>query len=573
MAQLNDGTVDGTVTIDSNLPTSGTNYANLTDFAAAYNALSGVNANWTVLIESDINQTGNINLAKTVAAGKTVTIKPGVGKTPIINFPGVDNAGFSGQIVIGATSLASLNDVGLLTNNIVIDGSNNGTDSQDLTIRNLNGVVGAHANPRLINIVGNSDNITVKNCIIQNFGNGNNSFCINLQSRTLTGPIFYGPQNITIHNNTLLNTAAGTAGVSGSAGINLTFSNVATPATGAGVSNVTMTSNTIFSRQRGIFINVGTNLTIDQNYIAMNCPSSGFGLGAVQYANAYAGTNGGGPYSLTLTRNTVARMQTVDNATNQSHQAFNLAPGSAGPLGTASITINNNMVGGFNIPSPTSGSSSIRGISIAFLNGSTLTARNNTVVLGPTLPPTSVTTTGLSAAFISPANTLASAAISHNMLYVANGYATSPAALRISGATPVANLTQDFNIFYSAATASPSPVIAQYGASIYGTLAAAQSAVGTLDQNSQEIDFIGSGKATPASIPGLTSGAFIQTAALQPINFRWSSKPVGLKGFDRILLTDIDGNNRSAVASASYPGAHELVSDPLPVAVSAFSLE
>jgi hypothetical protein len=349
--------------------------------------------------------------------------------------------------------------------------------------------------------------------------------------------------------------------------VNITFSTQTyTPVSGDAVKNVTIANNTILSRQRGIFLNGVVNTTITSNVIDMNAGTTGLGLGAVQYNNAYAGAAGGPPYSLTITRNLIRRMRSVDTATNQSHQALNLSPGQSGTLGTASFTIDNNIIGGFDIPGQTAGSGSVRVVSASPLSSSTLNLRNNTLFLGPTL--SSVASTGFSGVLINPANILIST-VQNNIFHSVPGFVTQPALVRYNGSTSTTIITSNNNIYYHGSTGSP--IVGMLGAATFNTLSAFQAAAPSLDANSQEIDTIGAGKATPAVIPALTSGAYVSSAI--PVNLRWASKPVGLKGFNQVLATDIDGNTRSVVSNQSYPGAHELVSDPLPVSVSAFELE
>ncbi len=73
-----------------------------------------------------------------------------------------------------------------LTNNIVIDGSNNGINSRNLTIRNFGGVATAGTNTRLINIVGNAQNVTIKNVTIEQWSNTTSAHAINIQGRGTT---------------------------------------------------------------------------------------------------------------------------------------------------------------------------------------------------------------------------------------------------------------------------------------------------------------------------------------------------------------------------------------------------
>ena len=68
-----------------------------------------------------------------VASGKTVTLKPESGATVTINFSQGASQAINGGLIIGAYSAADANSL-TSTTGFILDGSNNGTSSRDLTL-------------------------------------------------------------------------------------------------------------------------------------------------------------------------------------------------------------------------------------------------------------------------------------------------------------------------------------------------------------------------------------------------------------------------------------------------------
>lgn len=114
----------------------------------------------------------------------TLTIKPAEGVDVTWEFPTVDEM----SAVIGVIDAS----------NVIIDGSNNGTDSRNLTIIN-NATIGEVAPVALFTDVAPGDNITVKNCILKANGSDYESAGIYVDRYT----------NVTIENNEISNADIG----------------------------------------------------------------------------------------------------------------------------------------------------------------------------------------------------------------------------------------------------------------------------------------------------------------------------------------------------------------------------
>ena len=123
---------------------SGGSYATLSDAFAAINS-SGVSGTLTLLIDEDITEpstTTNLN-SPTLTGSNKLVIKPNTSANPIITVQ-------SEPIEINQAS------------QVTIDGSNDGSSSQNMIIRHMTGGSGTS----VIRIRANSDTVTVKNCII-----------------------------------------------------------------------------------------------------------------------------------------------------------------------------------------------------------------------------------------------------------------------------------------------------------------------------------------------------------------------------------------------------------------------
>lgn len=204
--------------------------------------------------------------------GFSLTIKPAPSVTPTITFARAeDQQGFTGNLMIGTNNVGA-NAVLAATDNIIIDGSNTvaGT-TRDLTFSTS----AAYSSSVPIHVNGDADNVTIKNCIVNNFGTatGTNTSALRFTSvqyaagaTDFTGAGYavagtYTPDNWIVDNNEL-NVILAQQGH----GVNSTTTG--TIPAGTFQTNFQITNNDISASIRGIFLNNGLlGSTINNNRI------------------------------------------------------------------------------------------------------------------------------------------------------------------------------------------------------------------------------------------------------------------------------------------------------------------
>jgi len=156
--------------------------------------VKGVSGDVTFLITSDLTEAQNVFLGFD-ARPHTVTIRPAVGETPVVTFSNATgNSSINGAFVLGATSDDWDNLV--TTANIVIDGSNNGTNSRDLTFTTASGA----ATSNFFRLVGRIEDVTWRNT---NMSVQQLSFDVLMVSPLRTNDEDFVPSNLIIENNEL----------------------------------------------------------------------------------------------------------------------------------------------------------------------------------------------------------------------------------------------------------------------------------------------------------------------------------------------------------------------------------
>lgn len=115
---------------------------------------------WTFRIQSDLTETQNIEFGKLNTGGHRIIIKPDTATSATIKFTSLSGRA---HLAIGTTSDVE-DTVGYVkTDNFVIDGSNNGTNSRNLTLMTDPAL---NAAKTVIQVVGNSDGVQIKNCSV-----------------------------------------------------------------------------------------------------------------------------------------------------------------------------------------------------------------------------------------------------------------------------------------------------------------------------------------------------------------------------------------------------------------------
>lgn len=248
-------------------PMSGTYKVGVTDPASDYASLSaavaaintnGVGGNIVLEITSDITEPANIGLGVNTN-GFGITIRPDADADRTITFTQLaDNTSPTGHFVIGyptsGLTVAWSDDNTIGTSNVTIDGYAVGGTTRRLTFTNTNA---AHVGARVIVVVGASNNVTIKNCIVDNkTTNTSSPFCVGAVVRKGTA-IEVGPANLTIENNQL--TALGN---NVAMGVRITNSGTLTTVK---AENLVFRNNTVTARRRLVEINYVNNAEISGN--------------------------------------------------------------------------------------------------------------------------------------------------------------------------------------------------------------------------------------------------------------------------------------------------------------------
>lgn len=331
---------------------------NFTTLKAACDAINATPIIGNVILEitSNLTETANFGLANNTTY--SITIRPDVDAPRVITFTQAgDNGASSGNFIIGLPNVNDWNSIGT-TKNITIDGYSDGGSIRQLTFANQ----AANANTcKPIHMVGNLDNIVVKNCILTDNTNGTSAFgVVSIRVRNASS-VDYIPKNITVDNCVITSVSQYAAGVF--------VSNSGTPV--GRPTGLVFSKNDITVKHRGLSLNyAGTSSTIN-NIIKVN----------QTYVNmasfAIGGTGGGGMVSTTISGNKIIQLATA-----------NIAGGANGiraiqTSGGGDWFIYNNFISGFETPA--TGTTEVLGIRV----GSKSFINNNTIVLN------NVTTTGI----------------------------------------------------------------------------------------------------------------------------------------------------------------------------------
>ncbi|MGB9697307.1 MAG: T9SS type A sorting domain-containing protein [Ignavibacteria bacterium] len=442
-------------------------------------------------------------------SNNTVTIKPNTG--------------------ISATVSGSVNNGAILkiynTDYIIIDGSNSGGTSRDLTISNT-----SSTSPNVI-WVGSSgttpiSNITVKNCILNNGANTSSAVVIS-DGGTVGNPGYFN--NITIQNNQITKAYIGVyanGGTSPQQGSNLSYINNTLTSSGTdaikysglymqGVNGATVKGNVVANFEstsgeddRGIWLASGTiNATVERNNI---------------YTLKYTGTGGYGSYGIAVTSVVSSCNDVIKN---------NLIYDISGDGWDYTSILTDNPMG-------------------IYLGGGTQTGvkiYNNSIYLsGNTLNQTSALSMGICLATGSTAEIRNNVIVNNLGLLSTTGYGATGIYLQ-SGISQLEG--SDYNDIYVNPTGSGVKLIGKVSTTDYATLSAWRTATGQ-----ERLSITGD--------PGFTS-----TTNLQPDVNNVNCWNIHGKGYPISSVTDdYAGNGRSTSVSSGAPdiGAYEFTPSVTP---------
>ncbi len=316
------------------------NFSSLREAVDFLNTVTFIRSS-TFYFTSNLTESQNSFLGVNTS-GYTLTFRPYYEQQTVITFTKTtDNASSSGGLVIG---LSSDNWTSLITTeNIIINGYTDVGSTIRLTLETSSSAFTAHTP---IHIIGDVNNVTIKNCSLKvNQTTGTSSFgAVSLRSGKWSS-INYIPDNIIV-DNCIINTNTPSG-----AGIFVTFTTSGGGATpDQRPTGLEFKNNTIIVKHRGISLNYSGTCSIYNNEIKVNQPASGyasFGIG---------GTSSG----LVLTN--VYRNKIIELGTGNTGGGSNGIRGIQA-FGGGTWNIYNNFITGFSTPS--TGTTEVVGIRVS----------------------------------------------------------------------------------------------------------------------------------------------------------------------------------------------------------------
>lgn len=488
---------------------SNPDYATLQAACAAVNA-AGVGGHITFLITSDLSEALNSNLGVNTA-GYSITFKPYDDADKTITFTKTtDNTASSGGLVIGlsADNWANL----VTTDNIIIDGYATGGSTRRLTLVTASTAYTAHTP---IHIVGDVNNVTIKNCnLTVSQSTGTSAFGPVSMRSGKWGGVNLIPDNIIVDNCVINNSTPSGAGI---------FFSFTTSGGGATPDGrplgLEFKNNTITVKHRAISLNYAGTSSIYNNQINVNQPASGFASFGIGGANA-------GLVATNVYNNKITQLSTGN--TGGAGNGIRGIQASGG--GTWNIY--NNFITGF--ATPATGTTEVVGIRC----GSASNVYHNTIVMN------NVSTTGPGTTPLGGIVTYTTAVDIRNNIIITEEDDFASYCIYASSLPTTSN----YNDLYRSGTTNAK----------IGFFSSAQATLGdwinasTKDSNSVSV---------AVNFSGLTD-LHLAGASVGDVNL------LGTGGLG--IATDIDGDSRLSPPAGPYMGADE-GSIALPVELSSFT--
>lgn len=514
---------------------TGGDYASLVEAAVDFNTTANTGS-WTIEVLNNLSESMNPCFGNTVAAGATITLKPASGVSPTITFTqAVDDPGSTptGNLRIGSNSTTALS--AIKTDRFVIDGSNNGTNSRDMTITNIAVTFSA----RLINVIGNSDGVTIKNVNIINKATGTSPSGVVFRTQFPSSGISAVPVNGIVQNCYIICTT-------GTSPYGILYTVGGTKVAGTlGMTGMSAIGNYIESKYIGI---AGSGSlaggTFSNNTIRIRQTAVTASLPAAFYLT-YGGDNAVGGKELIFSNNLCDRL--ICNTTT-SGTAGIYGFGAEGTGVGTNIKVYNNIFSGFQLGGNGSAATGFlyRGIAISHTSATVYIYHNSINMADATLYPNA----GSNSAAITMFTGISAAYVKNNIIRQEKD---NSHAFYYSSALPIES---DNNVVYAASNASTG----RYGSTSYLSLADWQTG-SSKDALSQSVDPT---TTTPSAWASATDLHFSPAAG-------WAYPMQGVPQISGIT-TDIDGDARAATC---WPGAdeHSGVEVNVPVELSGFDAE
>lgn len=338
---------DGGAGVSTIGPATSDDYPSLAAAARDFSSFSGgCTGDWTLLINTPtLTEPNNVAFGN-ATNNHQVTVKPNTGITAEITFttttvnPNATSAAFSGNWIIGCSAIGLPLDNMTTTSNFTIDGSNNGTSSRDLTIKN----VAVTSETQLIRVVGGCQNTTIKNVILSSVCSGSQlHFDIEFTARKTAAALDYAPNGCSVLNCDL-------TALTGSNTQNVLFRQVSsgTLTPGVAMDNVNVSYNTIKGIQNAINLGLVANATVNDNVLSMTSTLTSRMPIGIQH-NLSNGTSG---WTVNIARNKFLTWDNVSTPTTSGlGPQVELDSGLASPK-TGTYNVYNNFFGGCQFGSP-----------------------------------------------------------------------------------------------------------------------------------------------------------------------------------------------------------------------------
>ncbi|HPB31695.1 MAG TPA: right-handed parallel beta-helix repeat-containing protein, partial [Candidatus Sumerlaeota bacterium] len=245
----------------------GSDYATLAQAAADFNGLAGgCTGDWTLLINSDLTEPANVPFGNSTN-GYMVTMRPAPGVEPVVSMTAATVGTVPGHLIIGAGAANSFGAL-IKTDNFTINGcSDDAFSTRSLTFINNNAAI---VNSRLILVVGDSDNVTIKNCHITNRSTRDTALsCVGVEFLSRTdGVNDFIPDNGTVQNCAI--TARGASSGTGRYGTGVKQTNSGIITSGRAQTGFKVMDCDIQARYVGVFLGQTAGATVSNNRIRLN---------------------------------------------------------------------------------------------------------------------------------------------------------------------------------------------------------------------------------------------------------------------------------------------------------------
>ncbi|HPB32144.1 MAG TPA: hypothetical protein PLB62_11865, partial [Candidatus Sumerlaeota bacterium] len=241
----------------------------LAEAAADFNSVAGgCTSDWNLWIITDLTEPANVAFGNTVPSNFTVTVRPLAGIEPKVTFTQETVGALPGHLVIGASDLATTASI-IKTDNFIINGFADDADTtRSITFLNRNDV--AIADSRLILVIGDSDNIAIRNCNLINASQSNaENGCTAVGFMSWNDGILNNIPDQGIVENCVI-TAQGGSSVTGRYGIGVSQSALGTIGAGVAQTGLVVNGCEINARYAGILLGQAKGATIQDNTIRLN---------------------------------------------------------------------------------------------------------------------------------------------------------------------------------------------------------------------------------------------------------------------------------------------------------------